>query len=223
MALAKKREARLKNGPRVYDSYNACALWKRLDIPEPAPPENPLFPEQGFDDDAIDLAKRGRMSTQKSTDTTPEKAHAQWMSYVMLERKENGPNASSDPLTCGYQEAVRAYMERRGNVQRQDNAMWEAYLAEGWKPQGKKERGEGKYFQFPARTGKAEEGRDADQPGQNEEDKEDEPGSEQVRDTRMPARTGVRTAGCWAGGWVGGGSVIKPLVRTGVRTARAYR
>lgn len=56
-AVAKRRESDRMHGQSVYGSFNVFSLWKRLRKPRPTPPEFPRNPEEGFDDDAADLAK----------------------------------------------------------------------------------------------------------------------------------------------------------------------
>ena len=90
-ATANQEEARRKHGRRVFDSFNSFTLRKRLGAPEPAPPEHPRSPEEGFGEDAIELATRGRIIAQKSMDTTPAQSYAQWISYGRPERQKNGP------------------------------------------------------------------------------------------------------------------------------------
>ena len=181
-SVGKQRESARKRGQRVGDSFNAFTLLKRLGAPEPTPPERPSNPEDGFDDDAIGVAKRGRMVAQKSMDTTPAQAHAQWGSYVRLERERNGPDASLDHLTREYREAATAYKERWGDARRNVNTMWEDYVKAGGKAKGK-QGWEWEFFRLPARPGKGDrtlaERETTGQPEGMEEEEDEKTGSEQ--------------------------------------------
>ena len=128
--LAQRQKEHRTHGKRVYDTFQASQLWKRLDEEEPAPPVCPLNPEEGFDDDIIELAMRGRAVNKTAMDKTPSAAYMQWRSLVRLERKHNGPDADLKVLTQEYLEAVRDYRERWWAVQRAVESAYEGDNAE---------------------------------------------------------------------------------------------
>ena len=92
-------------------------------------PGAPRNPEEGFDDDAIDLAKRGRAITQKSMDTTPGQTHAEWRSFARFGRKNFGESARLAPLCREYHEAVESYTDRCGEVQTEVGNAYQSPIA----------------------------------------------------------------------------------------------
>ena len=87
-AVTDRREAARKHGERVYDASNAIILWRRLAQPRPTPPTHPRDPLEGFDNDAIMLAKRGHHLALKAAGESSAAAHNQWRPYVPLEKED---------------------------------------------------------------------------------------------------------------------------------------
>lgn len=111
-AGATRREADRKHGERVYDASNAIMMWKRLAQPRPAPPEHPSNPLDGFDDDAIMLAKRGHKLALQEVQVSSDAAHNQCRSYVRHERRNFGDGCSREPLYQEFYASVESYRER---------------------------------------------------------------------------------------------------------------
>ena len=82
-----------------------CCGWGLLrDFP--APPNEPEGPMEGFDDEAILLAKLGYALAVKSIEESAAAAHRQWRSYIRLDRKKYREECSLGPLYTEFYEAV---------------------------------------------------------------------------------------------------------------------
>ena len=98
----------------------------------------PYNPTVGFDDEVIDLAKRGREIVQKAADASPAAAQDLRMPYTLTETKIRGEGCSFDPLYRPFYDAVTAYKTRWGAEMHHANMQ----LARS------KGKGEGKAIEF---------------------------------------------------------------------------
>ena len=73
-------------------------------------PTIPRNPAEGYEDDAIELAKRGGSISRKSMETTPAQAYAQWRAYVRMGKT---PRGIGHPGTSGPRIPRRCRILRR--------------------------------------------------------------------------------------------------------------
>ena len=137
-AAAQRRVGDRKHGQRAYDTVNAFSLRIRLDALRPNPPERPRGHEEGFDDDAIELAQLGRGITRRSMETTPAVGYNQWRPYVILERKRMGESDNLEQMYREYRKAVAAYEDRWLVAQREIQVPYDAEIAAGRAPKWNK-------------------------------------------------------------------------------------
>ena len=104
---AKTLTDRRTHGARVVAAVDAFNLWKRLDEENPIGPEDPT---EGYSEEAMELALRGRNMVQLAVETTPAAAHAKWRSKLRTHAKHGG---TEDQLWEEYRVAVRNYKRRR--------------------------------------------------------------------------------------------------------------
>lgn len=92
-------EERRKRGQRVYDTATALTLWRLIAHPHPTLTLGPYFPTFGFDEDASELAKRGRAIVQKAMDASPATAQDQCRPYARMGRKIGESGSPSNRYT----------------------------------------------------------------------------------------------------------------------------
>ena len=115
----RKKAAKIANDDRTYarlvhDSAGALNLWGGL---QEQVPSKPTGPEIGFDDEAIELAKRGREISQRSVDVSPAVGPSQWGFHRRTHGRLDGQNSSMDPLYQAYYVDVERYVVRWGRTQ----------------------------------------------------------------------------------------------------------
>ena len=108
-AMEERRETDRKHIERVYDAVNALTFRRRFGAPRLTHPAHPRYREEGFEDDAIEIARRGRAITQKSADASPGAEYNQWRSYVRLGRRLIGVGANMEPAHREYNEEILVY------------------------------------------------------------------------------------------------------------------
>ena len=104
----KLKQARSQHihGERVMIAADAVRLWSRLDEDIPSGPRNP---EEGFGDEAIRIARRGREHARIAMERGQSSAQSNWRSMVRSCRHHDG---DENELFDQYTQAVRNYVMR---------------------------------------------------------------------------------------------------------------
>ena len=98
------------HGSRVVAAVDAMKLWDRLDDLNCITPVNP---EEGFSQDAIDYAHRGRAIVKLAVEVSTLKAQEKWRSNVRSRIRHGG---TEQDLFEEYNEAVAAYQRRQMGI-----------------------------------------------------------------------------------------------------------
>ena len=102
----KRSQDRHIHGERVMIAADAMRLWSRLDEDIPT---GPMGPEEGFGNEVIRIARRGRDHARIAMERGQASAHANWRSAVRSCQHHDG---DEDELFHEYSHAVRNYVLR---------------------------------------------------------------------------------------------------------------